>query len=797
MGRTALFSRTQPGGVFTIADLPAHPGEIFFVGSSVSGAADSAGAGRNPDYPFATLDYAVGQCTAAAGDVIYILPGHSETYTTTGTKLTADIAGISIIGLGNGADRPTFTYSHADATWSVTAAGVTMKNLLFVTGVDSVVTFMTVAVADFSLLDCEIRDTTDVEALNGITTTAAADRLLIDGLFYNGYTGGDACARGLNIVGCNVGVIRNCRFQGLASTAFVNFLTTASTKMVIEGCTFLNTGTALTKNIVATIGGCTWEARDCFDAVGGYGFSGGSGAALAADDVSAVAALIGTPVNAGGTATLGAVLGDMANVSVATRLTNVLSAVAKSGAFAWGVCDAGMAGSTTVIVSDDLAGYGADFFNGNYFLQVLFNANSATNAPEDEVRQITDYATATGTFTCTAFSQNVETGDYILILHESMVMIGRDDANNTASTTNVVANATGSILERQQYAQGQLNKLDAATLAVAPVAGSLGRFIASGGTALGTQLGDSKSIIDALGTNGVVAAAATAATAVSLFGAIGTNEVDATTPFTSAAVQANGDGTVLEREEYIQAQVNKLDGVTLAVAPTAASLASFVASGGVALGTQLPTSTSLVDLVGAYTGPVGGAVADDNIKAHLDLVKAATDKIDTATLAVAPAAGSLGRFVASGGTALGTQLPDSKSLYDMVRDYGRGYMVSKEITYSGGVLYSAFTVTGLCAVKVLGYITTALTNHGDATSVGTVTSAAGLIAATAGTAMQTVNQVWVDNAPSKFEGFPANHSLLGDGEDIAVVGTANLAGGVVTLYCWYFPVSTGASVVAA
>ena len=126
-----------------------------------------------------------------------------------------------------------------------------------------------------------------------------------------------------------------------------------------------------------------------------------------------------------------------------------------------------------------------------------------------------------------------------------------------------------------------------------------------------------------------------------------------------------------------------------------------------------------------------------------------------------------------------------------------GQVVTKSITYNGSASYAAFTVTGLVAVKAIGYVTTALTNHADTTSVGTATSAAGLIAATAGTAMQTTGQAWVDNAPSKFETFPASWTLIGDGEDIAVVGTANITDGVVALYCWYVPISSGASVVAA
>lgn len=122
-------------------------------------------------------------------------------------------------------------------------------------------------------------------------------------------------------------------------------------------------------------------------------------------------------------------------------------------------------------------------------------------------------------------------------------------------------------------------------------------------------------------------------------------------------------------------------------------------------------------------------------------------------------------------------------------------LATKTVTYDGSLSYTAFTVSGLVAVKVVGYVTTALTNHANATSVGTATSAAGLIAATAGTAMQTVGQAWVDNAPSKFETLPSGWTLIS--ESIAVVGTANITGGVVVLYCWYIPVSVGATLVAA
>ena len=68
--RTALFSRKQSGGVFTVDDLSEHGGDIWFVDSGHAQASDSAGYGQNPDAPTATIDYAIGLATASNGDVM-------------------------------------------------------------------------------------------------------------------------------------------------------------------------------------------------------------------------------------------------------------------------------------------------------------------------------------------------------------------------------------------------------------------------------------------------------------------------------------------------------------------------------------------------------------------------------------------------------------------------------------------------------------------------------------------------------------------------------------------------------
>jgi len=57
MTMTALFSRNQPGGVFTFQDMETHPGIVRFVDSSHAAASNALGGGRSPDAPFATLAY--------------------------------------------------------------------------------------------------------------------------------------------------------------------------------------------------------------------------------------------------------------------------------------------------------------------------------------------------------------------------------------------------------------------------------------------------------------------------------------------------------------------------------------------------------------------------------------------------------------------------------------------------------------------------------------------------------------------------------------------------------------------
>jgi len=191
--RTALFSRKQPGGVFTIDDLKEHPGDIWFVDSG-SGT-DGAGYGKDPDSPLATIDYAIGLCTASQGDVIYVMPGHAETVSGA-SGIDVDVAGIKIVGLGWGDLRPTVSLSASASTVEINADDTWIENIIFAgtftNGVAKAVDIKSGA-DDTTIKNCVFRASLATqELLIAINLEATISRVNIIGCEFYEVTGGDA-----------------------------------------------------------------------------------------------------------------------------------------------------------------------------------------------------------------------------------------------------------------------------------------------------------------------------------------------------------------------------------------------------------------------------------------------------------------------------------------------------------------------------------------------------------------------------------------------------------------------------
>jgi len=154
--------------------IPATTGKYWFVSSDTGSDGNS---GKAPTRALATLDAAIGKCTADKGDVIIIMPGHTETLASAGA-VTCDIAGVYVIGLGTGTLRPAFSLSATDSSILVTAANVSIVNCTFSSGVAELVTCFTVSAAGFTLEGCAVTPTA-TSMINFMTTTAAADKLTI------------------------------------------------------------------------------------------------------------------------------------------------------------------------------------------------------------------------------------------------------------------------------------------------------------------------------------------------------------------------------------------------------------------------------------------------------------------------------------------------------------------------------------------------------------------------------------------------------------------------------------------
>jgi len=155
---TKFFGRNQHGGMVVIADRSNHPGNIFWVDSGESKGGDTDGHGHNPGTPFLTIDYAIGQCEASNGDIVYVAPGHAETIVGAG-GITMDVAGVSIIGMGTGDMRPTITFTTAAAaSVLVSASDCVIANMRFICNITSQVHMIDVAGDDLEIYGCSFKE---------------------------------------------------------------------------------------------------------------------------------------------------------------------------------------------------------------------------------------------------------------------------------------------------------------------------------------------------------------------------------------------------------------------------------------------------------------------------------------------------------------------------------------------------------------------------------------------------------------------------------------------------------------
>jgi len=147
-------------------------GSTFYVNSAVDGTD-----GRSPATAFGTLDEAFAKCTANKGDVIVVMPNHSETVTGAG-GITHDVAGVSVIGLYSAYNqRPRFLMdAGTTVTYLISAADAYVSGLEFASGHSNVATCFDVTAVGAHINDCKFRNNTTNEDFLVCITASGATR---------------------------------------------------------------------------------------------------------------------------------------------------------------------------------------------------------------------------------------------------------------------------------------------------------------------------------------------------------------------------------------------------------------------------------------------------------------------------------------------------------------------------------------------------------------------------------------------------------------------------------------------
>ena len=199
-----------------------------------SNSGNSGNTGKDPDRPVDSISNAFLLDKVAANGVVIVAPGHSETVTEA-NGILCDIAGVHVLGLGEGSARPTINFTTVvGADIEIDAANITFENLYFdATGIDALTGPIDVDAANFTLRNCEVLlADSGGQCADFLVGDANADDLLVEDCLFRGSA--DAGAQSaIQVVGSDHPVIRrNVLYGDFAASPFENE-TTACTRVDI------------------------------------------------------------------------------------------------------------------------------------------------------------------------------------------------------------------------------------------------------------------------------------------------------------------------------------------------------------------------------------------------------------------------------------------------------------------------------------------------------------------------------------------------------------------------------------
>jgi len=200
-------------------------GQHFHVDSGHASATDHAKYGKRKEKPFATLDFAVGQCTVNDGDVIWAHAGHTEAIVAAG-GLDLDVEGITIVFLGNGDDQAKITFgTDVDADMDVDADNITLINPRFESDIDALTGPIDINKANFTIINGEYYDAAAKAVTDCVVAGSAATGLTINGWKYFESSTGTQKQSNLQLDGVDNLTLNNIDIRGDFATGNVENVT--------------------------------------------------------------------------------------------------------------------------------------------------------------------------------------------------------------------------------------------------------------------------------------------------------------------------------------------------------------------------------------------------------------------------------------------------------------------------------------------------------------------------------------------------------------------------------------------
>lgn len=387
-------------------------GNVFYVDSG-SGAATNDG--TSWDKALTTIDAAIGECTANNGDIIVVAAGHAETISAA-AGIDADVAGISIIGLGNGDNRPVITFATATAAdIDIDAAEILIKNIVFKNNIDSQTIMIDVNAVGFTLEDCEFREGSSKQWLTCIDldggTANAVDRTTIRNCKFVSYAAGANNAIKLAEVADEV-LVEDCIIDGdFADAGIHNPTGKVLTNLRIRNNMVRNRQTG--DHAIELVSACTGEA------VGNHLFGDTLGTIFDPGSLFCSGNFESAAIDVPGVAT---------PLAIQDAATNLLGADSSNNT----------AATTNVAANEDGSAL-------ERLEQIQEAVNKGTGTALAANKSLVDALGSDGT-TVTDSAVSV------------LGAVGADNANNAFASTSVVANEDGSVLERLEQIQKAVNK---------------------------------------------------------------------------------------------------------------------------------------------------------------------------------------------------------------------------------------------------------------------------------------------------------------------------------------------------